>query len=117
DLIQRFQKLVDAIHATPDEAEALQAVAADLLAALDACSVVIRSARLARQVAVAGRAWPGEETLTQSVLDGGSALFRDGIAPEASEPVRAAGATIGSISVRWVSGAAPPLLRLKDLLL
>ena len=47
ELIRRFEALVDAMHDAPDEAAALEAIAADLLRALDACSVVIRSARCA----------------------------------------------------------------------
>jgi hypothetical protein len=115
DLIRRFQTLLDAIHDTPDESAALGVIAGDVLTTLDACSVVIRSARLARQAAAAGRAWPGEEALTQPVLDGGCSMFRDGGAtPEAAEPVRAAGSVVGSIAVRWVTGRTPPLLRTKE---
>jgi len=116
DLIDRFQALIDTIHDTPDEAAALQAVAENIQKAIDACSVVIRSGRLARQVAVAGRAWPGEGAFTQAVIDGGCAVARGGVTPEAAEPIRAAGATIGSVAVRWVSGAAPPSVRATDLL-
>ena len=36
DLIHRFQSLLDAIHDSPDEAAALQVIAADLLAAVEA---------------------------------------------------------------------------------
>ena len=108
DLIHRFQALLDAIHDSPDEAAALQVIAADLLAAVEGCSVVIRSARLGKPAAAAGRPWPAEEALTQAVLDGGCGLFRDGLTPEAAEPVRAAGSVLGSIAVRWVPGARPP---------
>ena len=114
DLIHRFQTLLDAIHDTPDEPAALAVIARDLLNTLGACSVVIRSTRLGRQVAVAGRLWPGEETLTQPVLDGGCSMFRDGVTPEAAEPVRAAGSVLGSIAVRWVTGAAPTPSRAKE---
>jgi DNA-binding NtrC family response regulator/tetratricopeptide (TPR) repeat protein len=116
DLIDRFQALLDAIHDSPDEAAALQVIAADLLTAVDGCSVVIRSARLGKQAATAGRPWTGEEALTQSVLDGGCAMFRDGLTPEAVEPVRSAGSVLGSIAVRWAPGARPPAPRAKDLL-
>ena len=64
--IHRFQSLLDAIHDSPDEAAALQVIAADLLAAVDACSVVIRSAALGKPAAAAGRPGRGEEALTQS---------------------------------------------------
>lgn len=116
DLIDRFQALVDAIHATPDESAALQAVAADLLRASNACSVVIRSARLQRIVASAGRSWPAEESVTRALLDGAEGVFRNGVAPEAAEPVRAAGSVLGSVAVRWVSGGNPPAPRVRDLL-
>jgi hypothetical protein len=116
DLIDRFQALLDAIHDSPDEAAALQVIAADLLTAVEGCSVVIRSARLGKQAATAGRPWTGEEALTQSVLDGGCAVFRDGLTPEAAEPVRGAGGVLGSIAVRWTPGARPPAQRAKDLL-
>jgi DNA-binding NtrC family response regulator/tetratricopeptide (TPR) repeat protein len=116
DLIQWFQTLLDGIHDTPDEGAALQAIAADLLTTLGACSVVIRSARLGRPAAAAGRPWAAEDALTRPVLDGGCSLFRNGLTPEAAEPVRAAGAVLGSIAVRWITGANPPPARAKDLL-
>jgi DNA-binding NtrC family response regulator/tetratricopeptide (TPR) repeat protein len=116
DLIQRFQSLIDAIHDSPDESAALQVIAADLQAAVDASAVVIRSSRLGKPVAVAGRIWPGEEALTQAVLDGGCSVFRDGLTPEAAEPVRSGGSVLGSIAVRWVPGARPTAARAKDLL-
>ncbi len=116
DLIQRFQALLDAIHDSPDEAAALQIIAADLLDAVEACSVVIRSARPDRQAAAAGRPWPAEEGLTRAVLDGGCGLFREGLTREAAEPVSAGGSVLGSIAVRWVPGAKPPAARAKDLL-
>jgi DNA-binding NtrC family response regulator/tetratricopeptide (TPR) repeat protein len=116
DLIHRFQALLDAIHDSPDEGAALQVIAADLLAAVEGCSVVIRSSRLGKQAAAAGRPWPGEEALTQVVLEGGCGLFRDGLTPEAAEPVRAAGSVLGAIAVRWVPGAKPPAPRAEDLL-
>jgi DNA-binding NtrC family response regulator/tetratricopeptide (TPR) repeat protein len=116
DLIQRFQALLDAIHDTPDEAAALQVIAADVLTGVEACSAVIRSARLGRPAAVAGRPWPAEQALTQAVLDGGCSLFCDGLTPEAAEPVQAAGSVLGSIAVRWVPGARPPAARARDLL-
>ncbi len=116
DLIHRFQHLVDVIHATADEASALQVVAEDLLTSSGACSVVIRSARLGGVAASAGRGWPGETALTQALLDGADGRFRHGVAPDAAEPVRAAGSTVGSVAARWVSGAAPPTPRVRDLL-
>ena len=116
DLIRRFQTILDAIHDSPDEAAALQLIAADLLGALDACGVVIRSSRLGKPAATAGRGWPGEESLTQAVLDGACGVFRDGLTPEAAEPVRAAGCVLGSIAVRWVPGARPGIARARDLL-
>ena len=116
ELIHRFQALVNAIHEAPDESTALRLIAADLLAALDACSVVIRSARVGRSVADAGRPWPAEETLTRAVLDGGCHVFRPGVTPEAAEAVTTAGSILGSIAVRWVTGANPPLSRVRDLL-
>lgn len=103
DLIPRFQALLDAIHNTPDDHAALGAIASDLLASLNACSVVIRSARLGRVVAVAGRPWPGERDLSETVLNGGAAVWRAGATPETGEPVRAGASTIGTIVVRWAA--------------
>ena len=116
DLIHRFQTLLDATHDSPDEAAALQLIAADLLAAVDGCSVIIRSSRLDRAAAEAGRPWSAEESLTRVVLDGGCSVFREGLTPEAAEPVRAGGSVLGSIAVRWVPGARPPAARARDLL-
>jgi DNA-binding NtrC family response regulator len=116
ELIHRFQALLNAIHDAPDETTALQLIAADLLAALDACSVVLRSVRLGRRAAEAGRAWPAEEALARAVLDGGCHVFRTGVTPEAAEAVTAAGSVLGSIAVRWVAGANPPLARVRDVL-
>jgi DNA-binding NtrC family response regulator/tetratricopeptide (TPR) repeat protein len=116
DLIHRFQSLLDAIHDSPDDTTALHLIAADLLAAVEAGSVVIRSARLAKQAATAGRPWPQEESLTRPVLDGGCSVFQDGLTSEAAEPVRAAGSVLGSIAVRWAPGTRPPEPRVKDLL-
>jgi len=116
ELIRRFEALVDAIHDTPDEAAALQVIASDLLRALDACSVVIRSARLNQAVAAAGRPWSGEPALTRAILTGAAGVVRDGVTPEAAAPVRAAGAIAGSIAVRWVTGANPPWDRVRDVL-
>jgi transcriptional regulator with AAA-type ATPase domain/tetratricopeptide (TPR) repeat protein len=116
DLIQRFQALADVIHATPDDVSALQAIASDVLRASNACSVVIRSARLRRAVAVAGRAWPSEAALTEPLLDGADGLLKNGVTAEAAEPVRAAGSVLGSVAVRWIAGANPPPGRIRDLL-
>jgi transcriptional regulator with AAA-type ATPase domain/tetratricopeptide (TPR) repeat protein len=116
DLIARFEALADAVHDTPDEASALQVIAADLLRTLDACSVVIRSARLDQAVAGAGRAWPDEAALARPVLNGAHVVVRDGLTPEAASPVRASGAVIGSIAVRWVTGANPSWDRVRDVL-
>jgi DNA-binding NtrC family response regulator/tetratricopeptide (TPR) repeat protein len=116
DLIHRFQMILGAIHDAPDESAALTVIAADLLTALDACSLVIRSAALCRLVAIAGRPWPDESAFVQTVLDGGGPLFRRALTAEACEPIRTGGAVIGSIAARWVPGAEPPVARLRDLL-
>src|SRR5262249_13671346 len=116
DLIQRFQALADAIHATTDEASALRAIAADILRASAACSLVIRSNRLGRIVASAGRSWLSEAALTQPLLDGADGVVKGGSAPEAAEPVRAEGCVLGSIAVRWMTGANPPPVKARDLL-
>ena len=82
--------------------------------ALNACSVTIRSAEPRRQVAAAGRAWPADTTVTECVLDGGAGRIQDGVVPEAAEPVRAGGQTIGCIAARWTSGAAPAAARIAE---
>jgi hypothetical protein len=116
DLIQRFQALADVIHATTDDVSALQAIASDVLCTSDACSVVIRSARLGRALAAAGRAWPAEAALTEPMLDGADGVLKNGATTEAAEPVRAAGSVLGSIAVRWIAGASPAPGRIRDLL-
>jgi DNA-binding NtrC family response regulator len=116
DLFQLVQALADAIHATPDDLSALHAIASDVLRTSGACSAVIRSARLGRVVASAGRAWLSEGALTEPLLDGAAGVLKSGVTAEAAEPVRAAGSVLGSIAVRWASGAAPPPGRITDLL-
>ena len=116
DLILRFQALLDAIHNTPDDYAALRAIASDLLASLSACSVVIRSVRLRRAVAVAGRPWNGEAEFSETVLNGGAAVWRAGATPEGGEPVRAANSIIGAIAVRWVGEAPVSLQHAAELL-
>ena len=116
DLIQRFQAHADVIHATPDELSALQAIASDILRAAEACSVSIRSVRLGRIVASAGRVWPSEAALTAPLLAGADGTLKGGITPEAAEPVRAGGVVLGSVAVRWGRGANPPPARIMDLL-
>ena len=116
DLAQRLCGLLAAIHDAPDEATALQVVAADVLRSLDACSVIVRSSRLPGQVIEAGRSWPGADALTQSVLDGAGTIFKDGVTPSAAEPIVAGGSILGCIAVRWVMGAQPPRGRIHDLL-
>jgi len=116
DLIHRFQAILGAVHEAPDESAALETIGADLLAALDACSLVIRSAVLQRIVAITGRPWPGEEEFARSVLDGGGPLLRRPLMTEACEPIRAGGAVLGSIAARWVPGAEPSPARGRDLM-
>src|SRR5213078_760575 len=79
EVIRRFEAVVDAIHDAPDEAAALQAVAA------------------------AGRPWPGESAAARAVLTGAEAAMRPGATPDATAPVRAAGSTLGSIAIRWIT--------------
>jgi DNA-binding NtrC family response regulator/tetratricopeptide (TPR) repeat protein len=116
DLAQRLCGLLAAIHDAPDEATALQVVAADVLRSLDACSVVVRSSRLAGHVIEAGRSWPAADAVTQSVLEGAGTIFKDGVTPSAAEPIVAGGSILGCIAVRWVMGAQPPRGRIHDLL-
>jgi DNA-binding NtrC family response regulator len=115
-LIERFRSLLAAMHDAPDEAAALQVIVADLLRTVDACSVVVRSGPLGRQVADAGRPWPGEEAFSRPVIEGGAPLMRDGLTPEAAEPIAVGGSILGAIAVRWVTGARPPVSRVRDML-
>ncbi|HEY2435122.1 MAG TPA: sigma 54-interacting transcriptional regulator [Vicinamibacterales bacterium] len=116
DLIRRFQELIDAIQGAGDEAAALQVVARDTLRVLRACSVVIRSARGGQVVGGSGRPWPRESALAQPVLNGGAAVVRDGITPEAVVPVAAGGSVVGTLAVRWVAGANPGWESVRDTL-
>ncbi len=112
-----LERLLDVTYDAPDEGAALHAIAEHVLQSLCACSVAIRCAHAQRQVAVAGRAWPSEASVALRVLESGSGMYRgDGVTPEAAEPVRAAGATIGSIAVRWLAGAAPSPARVREAL-
>ena len=65
-------------------------------------------------MAAAGRPWPTDVAISEGVLDGGAGIVRDGVTPEAAEPVRAGARTIGCIAVRWVGGAAPAAARLTE---
>jgi DNA-binding NtrC family response regulator len=116
DLVQHFQSLIDATHDTPDEAAALQVIAASVQRTLSACSVAIRSARLNQIVAAAGRPWPAEPAVSAPVLNGGASVAREGVTPEAIEPIGAAGAVVGSLALRWVAGANPSWERVRDVL-
>jgi transcriptional regulator with AAA-type ATPase domain len=107
DLIRHFQQLIDATHDAGDEAAALQAMARGALRTLSACSVAIRSARGNQIVGAAGRPWPGEPALAKPILNGGAAVLRDGITPEAVVPVIAGGSIVGTLAVRWVAGTSP----------
>lgn len=115
-LIQHFRALLAAIHDAPDETAALQLIADDLLRSVSACSVVIRSAALDRQVAGAGRPWPEAEACVRPVLDGSGTVLRDGLTPDAAEPIAAGGSILGALAARWVPGTRPPLTRLRDVL-
>ena len=112
--IDALERLLQIVHDAADEADALRALAEHLLQALNACSVTIRLAEPRRQVAAAGRAWPADTTVTECVLDGGAGRIQDGVVPEAAEPVRAGGQTIGCIAARWTSGAAPAAARIAE---
>jgi DNA-binding NtrC family response regulator/tetratricopeptide (TPR) repeat protein len=104
-----LETLLHITHEAADESAGLRAVAVHLLDKLQACSLTIRTAEPRRQVVAAGRPWPGDAAVAEYVLDAGAGVFRDGLAPEAAEPVRAGGSTIGCIAARWVTGtnAAP----------
>ena len=112
--VDALERLLQIVHDAADEADALRALAEHLLQTLNACSVTIRSAAPRRQVAAAGRAWPADTAVTECVLDGGSGRIHDGVVPEAAEPVRAGGQTIGCIAARWTSGAAPAVGRIAE---
>jgi len=115
-LIHYFHGLLRAIQDAPDEATAVQVIAADMLRALDACSVVIGAAGGGRIAAAAGRPWPGLDGLLRTVLDGAGFTARNGLTPEAAEPVTVGGSIVGVIAVRWLPETRPPLDRVRDLL-
>jgi two-component system, NtrC family, response regulator HydG len=77
---------------------------------------VIRSAPSGQAVAEAGRSWPGEAAFTEPVRQGAGPLLRDGLTPEAAEPITAGTSVLGSLAVRWIAGARPPVARARDLL-
>ena len=115
-LIHHFRALLRAIQDAPDEASAIQAIAADMLRALDACSAVVGASGPTRIAAAAGRPWPGADGLLQVVLDGAGFTSRNGLTPEAAEPVTVGGSIVGVIAVRWVPDTRPPLDRVRDVL-
>jgi transcriptional regulator with AAA-type ATPase domain len=114
--IEVLEGLLDLVHEAEDERDALRRIAEHLLHVLQACSVTIRTAQPPRQVAAAGRPWPSDIGIADGVLDGGAAIVRAGVAPEAAEPVRAGARTIGCLAARWVCGTMPPATRVADTL-
>jgi DNA-binding NtrC family response regulator len=112
DLLESF---TDLVHDACSETAALAGIAKRLADLLGAASVRIDMASPRRTVACAGREWP-DQRLASRVIDGGAAEFRDGIAPEAVEPVRAGGATVGCIAIRWVAGGPPSRERVREVL-
>jgi len=112
--IDVLERLLDLVHEANDEADALRRIAEHLVHALHACSVTIRTSQPPRQVAATGRPWPSDIGIAECVLNGGAGIARDGVAPEAAEPVRAGARTIGCIAARWVCGAAPSATRVAD---
>lgn len=115
-LIHHFHTLLRAIQDAPDEAAAVQAIATDMLRALDACSAVVGARGASGIAAAAGRPWAGAGELVQTVLDGAGFTFRNGLTPEAAEPVTVGGSIVGVIAIRWLPDTRPPLDRVRDLL-
>ena len=113
-LVDELEKLLHITHDSPDEGSALRSVAEHLLERLGACSICIRVAESRRQVAAAGRPWPNDRSVTERALDAGASVLCDGATPEAAEPIRAAGATLGCIAARWVTGARPAATRITE---
>ncbi|PYR88358.1 MAG: hypothetical protein DMF84_28605 [Acidobacteria bacterium] len=112
DLLESFTEL---LHEAGTDTAALAAVASRLAEILCAASVRIHSGSPRQTIASAGRDWT-DERLVNRVLDGGAAEFRDGAAPEAVVAVRAGGATIGCLAVRWVTGSPPSRERAHEIL-
>ena len=112
DLLEAF---TDLLHDASTETAALAAIASRLAEILSAASVRIHSSSPRRTIAAAGRDWT-DERLASRVLDGGAAEFREGVAPEAVVPVRAGGATIGCLAVRWITGTPPTRERVHEVL-
>jgi DNA-binding NtrC family response regulator/tetratricopeptide (TPR) repeat protein len=114
--VDMLEELLHLTHDAPDDGEALRGIVEHVRHSLGACSVTIRAAESRRQLAVAGRPWPHDTTIAESTLDGGAGIVREGAAPEAAEPIRAAGTTLGCIAVRWVSGTRPTGTRVTETL-
>jgi DNA-binding NtrC family response regulator len=114
--IETLERLLHVVHEAADDGDALRTIGEHLLHTLNACSVSIRSAHPRRQVAAVGRPWSSDTALTEPVLDGGAGVVHDGVVPEAAEPVRAGGCTIGCIAARWACGAAPSAARIAEAL-
>jgi DNA-binding NtrC family response regulator/tetratricopeptide (TPR) repeat protein len=114
--VDALERLLDVTYEAPDEGAALRTIADYVLRSLRACSVAIRCAHAQRQITAVGRAWPSDASLASRVLESGSGLYRDGVTPEAAEPIRAGGATIGCIAARWLAGASPSPARTRETL-
>jgi DNA-binding NtrC family response regulator/tetratricopeptide (TPR) repeat protein len=114
--VDALERMLDVTYDAPDEGAALRTIADHVLRSLHACSVTIRCAHAQRQVAAVGRAWPSDASLASGVLESGSGLYRDGITPEAAEPVRAGGVTVGCIAARWLTGASSSPARTREAL-
>jgi DNA-binding NtrC family response regulator/tetratricopeptide (TPR) repeat protein len=114
--VDALERLLDVTYEAPDEGAALRTIADYVLRSLHACSVAIRCAHAQRQITAVGRAWPSDAPLASRVLESGSGLYRDGVTPEAAEPIRAGGATIGCIAARWLAGASSSPARTRETL-
>ena len=113
--VELLESFTDIAHEAAGEAAALGAIAGRVATILEATSVRVHLAHPRRVVAAHGRAW-ADERLATHVFDSGAPAWRDGVTAETAEPVRAAGATIGCVTVRWVAGTTPSADRQREVL-
>jgi DNA-binding NtrC family response regulator len=104
--VEVLEELLGAAQAAPDDERGVAGIVRYVHVALQACSTAAWVADRCRQLAVEGRPWTSS-ALARLTVGAGRGSFSPGVVPEAAEPVRAGGETIGCLAVRWATGQMP----------